>query len=312
MPNEIKSPKASKVTKIKGGRLSRDSEKFIMENSNTMSAEEMSEKLGVSIKSVESILDIYGNIPTNNVAWKQYLRRSSAWKQMKNQFTDNELDYFEDQYVKLMDQFKEDVLNTETTQILQLIKIEILMDRNLQSKKRSREQVDNLEAIQKGIIEKYGGDFSQLALEDQHSVTEIGQQIAGFVSGEQNATKEYADLQKAHNEILKMLKGAREQRIQNVENSKISFTGFVKSLMNLDIQEKEARQNELFKHASKKELDRLSQPHRFIDNSYDLPILSAETIENLEKLNLEEEKLEAEKLLEQQKIEESEEENNGE
>lgn len=277
------------MAKSKGGRLSRESEKFIAENSNTMSAEEMSEKLGVSIKSVQSILDVYGNIPSNNIAWKQYLRRSAAWKQMKNQFTDDELDYFEDQYVKLMEQFKEDVLSTETTQILQLIKIEILMDRNLQSKKRSREQIENLEQMQKTTIDKYGGNFTALAQEDQQSVIELGRQIAGFTSAEQNATKEYADLQKSHNEILKMLKAARSDRITSIENSKISFTGFVKNLMNKDVQEAESRQNTLFQLASKKELDRLGSPHKYIDNSIDLPILSAETIENLEKLNKEEE-----------------------
>ena len=203
---------------------------------------------------------------------------------MKKQFSDDELEVFEEKYIELMEQFKDNVLKTEEVQLFHAIKLQILMDRNLESKQRARSQIIKLENLQKGIVDKYGGDFSRVEQRDQDSITQIGEQISSFAIAEQSASTEYINLQKEHNSLLEKLKASRFQRIEKVENSKISFTGLVKRLMDRDFQEAESRTIELFKKASDKELTRLAEPHKYIDGSFDLPVLNAETIDMLDKV----------------------------
>lgn len=294
---ESQSNPPAEEQKVRAGRMSREAEKFIIEHKNTFTADEIAKKLNLSLRSVNEVLDVYGNLPEKNTAWKQYLRRSIAWKQLKEEFSGEELDYFEEKFIALMEQFKEDVLTTEETQVFQLIKLEILMSRNLRQKQKIREHIEKFDKLQKSIVDKYGGDFTKLEEKDHNFIIELEKQLAGSRSAEQTTSKEYIELQKQHGDILNELKGTRNQRVKEIENSKVSFVGLVKSLMDRDKQEKEGRQLELFKLATQKEMDRLGSPFQYADKMIDLPILTSETIE---KLDQQQESEESKELQEQQ------------
>ncbi len=263
-------------------KLSKKSQEFIAANKAKHTPDELAEQLGLDVKQVEDILDVYANVGEGNVQWKEFLRKSPDWKILKKQFTDEEMDKFTERFCQLMGQFKDDVLPSEMIQIFHLIQIDLLRDRNLQSKRRAEEQVHTLEALQNAIVDKCAGDFTKLTREDRDSLAEYGRQIAGFSAGEANASKEFNELQKSYNDILKQLKGVREQRVERATNAKNSFTDLVKSLQERDVQEMESRQLQLFQQATKKETVRLGSPHTYIDGSIDLPLLSADTIEAYE------------------------------
>ena len=277
------------MAKKKPGSLSNESKKFILEHKNDMTSEEISEKLGVDLQKVEHVLDVFGNLPEDNIAWKEYLRKSSEWVILKRQFSTDELDKFQETFVKLMQQFKDDLLSSEQTQVFHLIKLDIMMDRNLESKARSRNQIYALENMQKAIVEKYGGDYTKMPPGDRDTITGIGDQISAFAAAEQNATKEYTDIGKQYNDILRELKAARSQRVDRATNSKLSFVGLVKELMDMDVNKEEGRKVALFQHATEKELGRLGKPHKYMNLETDLPILSHETIDALEKQEKEDE-----------------------
>lgn len=266
-------------------RLTRESEKFIVDNMANFSSDEIAKKLNCTVKAVENVIEVYGNLPEQNVAWKQYLRKSIVWKQLKDQFSEDELQYFEESFVALMGQFNEDVWKTEESQIFQLITLDILMKRNLKAKRATRNHIEELEHLQRDMVARYNGDYTAMTDGDRSFIIDLEKQISGSRSAESNNSREFVEFQKQYNDILQQLKGTREQRIKQIESSKTSFVSMVKTLLEKDVQEKESRQMELFKLASQKELKRLGQPHQYVNQEIDLPILTSETLEEFDKEN---------------------------
>jgi hypothetical protein len=78
---------------------------------------------------------------------------------------------------------------------------------------------------------------------------------------------------------MKSLKAVRDQRIQQVENSKVSFLGVIKLLSERDVQEREGKQMDLMRLAGDAEYTKLGRPIKFEDGNEDSPILSPETVD---------------------------------
>jgi hypothetical protein len=95
---------------------------------------------------------------------------------------------------------------------------------------------------------------------------------------EQDRTNEYVKLQERLDKLMESLKATRDQRVKQIESSKVSFVEVIKVLNRRDVQEREGRQNELLRMASEVEYERLGRPHRYEDNQEDSPILSADTV----------------------------------
>ncbi len=261
---------------------------FLLENQNKRSPEDMAERAGLDPEKVVKKLEVLNSLPKKNDEWISQLKQTSTWKQLQSQFSKDELNFFLDKYVITMEQFKDDVFATELTQIIQMIKFEILMDRNLRDRRKNRESIENLESLESDLMDEVGGDLTQMT-ESQHTRYIEIQKTCGLMrAGEKASTTEYNDLHKEHSTLMKLLKGTREQRMKNSIDVTTTFFDFVKSLMNKDKQEKEARQLELFKIAANKEYENLTKPHTYLNGEADLPILSAESMERYEKSKIEE------------------------
>jgi hypothetical protein len=208
---------------------------------------------------------------------KAELRTSEAWRNLRNEFTADELKYFEESYIKLMSQFKGDVLASEETQIFQAVKFELLMNRNLRERKTAREDIDSLQLRQKLILEK-AQNANGISDGDREYLLNLETQLNIAKQAEQSRTNEFVKLQERHASLLKDLKSTRDQRVKQIESSKVSFLGVVRNLMDRDQQEREGRALELTKLAGQREYTRLGRPHKFDDGTEDSPILSADTV----------------------------------
>src|SRR5689334_3364373 len=105
------------------GRVTIQETEFIKANASRMSVEEIANKLKRKPEMVQKTIDKH--VPKAEIkavaaktAVRDELRSSHAWKQLKEKFSPNELDFFEEKFTALVSQFRDDVLPTEETQIM--------------------------------------------------------------------------------------------------------------------------------------------------------------------------------------------------
>jgi hypothetical protein len=273
----------------KRGRLSQDEMQFIRDHAHDMTVAELCQRFDRNPETIEKYMASVlprkaaavapAKVPDGDIiSIKAELRVSEAWKALKDEFEAGELKYFEESYIKLMSQFRGDVLASEETQVFQTIKFELLMSRNLKERRKSREDVERLEDMQRNFVISHP-DPRQWSPDDKAYALDLEGQLTTSKQAEQNRTNEYVKLQERHDALLKALKSTRDQRVKQIESSKISFLGVIRQLQERDEANLQGRQLELTKLAGMKEHERLGRPVKYEDGSEDSPILSADTVD---------------------------------
>lgn len=274
----------------KRGRLGHDEMDYIRANAHTKSAEDIGKKLDRSEDVVRKYIRDHVPPPkavtvaevedAEKITIRQELRNSEAWKVLKDEFSPEELKYFEEAYIKMMGQMQGNVLPTEEVQVCQAIKYQLLMSRNLKERKKCREDIDRLEDMQRDFLHQFGGDVSQMSDDQKDFSLNLETQLNAARQGEQSRTTEYVKLEDRHADLMKALKTTRDQRIKQVDTAmKDGFLSVIKALSTRDEQERQGRQIELVKLAGKKEYVRLGRPQTYEDGADDNPILSADTVD---------------------------------
>lgn len=201
------------------------------------------------------------------------LHKKYYWIELKSQFSDDELKYFESSWIALMLQFKEDILPAEEIQIKQLVTIEILINRSMKERRKHMEEIDKL---QKEIDQEYKLDED---LRDAAKLANLEQQVSYARNSIVQYTTEYTKLLAEQKSINQSLKATRDQRIKRIEDSKTTFAGLLKALDAEDLRKRMGDEAELMKLAKNKSKSKLMELHIFADNQGDFPLLTPETIE---------------------------------
>lgn len=283
----------------KTGRLSKEDIVYILANAGKLEIRDIAKKLGRRASAVEKIIRKNNLQPTVSHPPKQTntgtggvgassttdfkrtiraeLKSSEAYKCIMNEFSAEELKFFEEQYIKLMTQFKpNEVLPSEEMQVFDCIKLEILKSRNLIERHKVRMEVAELEKKRRDLL---GGlSYAELDEDAQKIYLSINRDINSAAQKDEKKTMEYTTLVQRQESVMKSLKSTRDQRIHEVESGKTTFIGLIKVLQNRDLAQKESRTAELNRMAAEKELERLATPHVYEDGTVDRPILSAETV----------------------------------
>jgi hypothetical protein len=269
----------------KRGRLSHEEMDYIRKNVKLMGSEEVAKKLGRTKNIVENFARSEG-IPYNDellddaevaqAAISKELKESIEWEALRQEFTEQEMEYFGHRYAKLMLQFKEgEVLPTEETQIFQLIKFEILMQRNLKGAKRATTDIRRMEnELTKLFSENENEEMSE---EVRNLALNIENQLLAARSAQNSKSAEFVKLQEKHSSLLKELKATRDQRISRVESSSKNILALIKNMQQKKFRLQEGRQQALVNLAVEKEKNRLSEYHNYGDNTVDRPLLTPET-----------------------------------
>ncbi len=269
--------------KKKGGAIGEVERKFILDNMNKKTVEEIAEHLNRDVKIVDKVIRTYIDLPqANNQTARFHLKKSSYWRQLKEAFDENELVAIEDEYVKLVQQFREDIVASEEIQLLDLIKLGILQQRNLKGKQNIITNMQRYQKMVDDILGKADGNFSAVTPDSQQQIMEINKNIQACMGAESARTAEFNELQKQKNVLFDKVMGSRDQRVTEILNSKITFAGLIKELVNRDKQIEESRFLELGKMAVEKEYKRLMQPYKYADETIDNPIICADVVEQLE------------------------------
>jgi len=266
---------------MKKGPWSLDEKKFIEDNLD-LHYEDIAKKLDRDPKRVRKYIEINLGKSTSISKGMQKeidldIKKSMVWKELKGQFTPDELRKFVYHWERIIVQFKEDILPTEEMQVVDYIKLDILMDRILQ------QQQDNLLEIQR--LEKQIAEEKNKPedIQDFSRISGLSDQINMRRTAQSSVTKEYKDLLQEKSKILDKMKGTRDARIKYLESSKDSLIGWVKQVVTDNkLRDRLGTYMEKLRLSMENEKERLSQPHKYVDNMVDLPLLTTETFKKYE------------------------------
>ena len=266
----------------KRGQLSLDEEKFISDNINTLTIEDIASHLNRNVAPIKRYIGenkLVNNEDDDSESLRYKLHSKIFWKEIKRQFndTDGELEYFEDTWINLIKQFREDVLPAEELQIKQFITIDILINRSMKERKRHIEETAKLQ----GEVDK---EYNKP--EDTRDVARLMNletQLSFARNSIANYTNEYTKLLNEQQKISKDLKATREQRIKRVEDGKSSWVGLIRMLEDEEIREREGKEMAIIGLATDRSKSILQQYHNFQDNTIDRPFLTSETVTEISK-----------------------------
>lgn len=203
---------------------------------------------------------------------KHKLQNSPSWASIKEELTDKELKHFIELYSQMMSQFRGDVTATEENQAKQAAKLEILMSRELINRRVIENKINELEFE----LSEFK-NWEDMDNEEKARFQSVRELISNYRSSSSQTYTQYVNLQKQHESLIKQLKMSRDQRINKIDDMKVSWTDIIKKLNEEDNRNTIGHIMEKGKKIYKKEFDRLSSPHTFTNGTVDQPLLSVET-----------------------------------
>lgn len=263
----------------KRGQLALDEEKYIKDNIKKLSIDDIAAHLNRTIAPIKRYIQenrlLEDDDIINDEKYLKYkLHSKTFWGEIQKQFDNEtgELEYFENVWIGLIRQFREDVLPAEELQIKQFITIDILINRSMKERKRHIAETEKLQVL---VDKEYAKS------EDQRDIPRLANletQLSFARNSIANYTNEYTKLLNEQQKISKDLKATREQRIKRIEDGKSSWVGLIRMLEEEDIREKEGREMELINMATQKARNNLENYHEYADNSVDRPFLTPESV----------------------------------
>ena len=268
-----------KKTNKKRGQLSLEEQKFIKDNFHSLSIENIAESLNRSAAPIEKFIKknniLNSDDEEKHNTLKAKLHAKSFWQEIVRQFDadSGELLYFENTWVNLVKQFREDVLPAEELQIKQFITIDILINRSMKDRKR---HITETEKLQRTVDIEYELPESD---RDIARLTNLETQLSFARNSIASYTNEYTKLLNEQQKISKDLKATREQRIKRIEDGKSSWVGLIRMLEDEEIREREGREMQIISMATKKAKKDMAELHQYQDGGVDLPFLIPENVE---------------------------------
>jgi len=271
------------MSRKKRGALSNEEMQFIRDNIGSMSLELIADSLNRTRKPIERFVtennlsfDPDENITDQNLKIK--LHSKTFWQEIVRQFDEEsgELDYFENTWIGLVKQFREDVLPAEELQIKQYITIDILINRSMKERKR---HIRETERLQREVDQEYKLPEDQ---RDGPRLANLETQLNFARNSIASYTNEYTKLLGEQQKIGKDLKATREQRIKRIEDGKSSWVGLIRMLDDEQIRDKEGKEMAILEMATTKAREKLYENHEYEDGMVDQPFLTPESVTFME------------------------------
>ena len=259
---------------MRKGRFTKKEIKYIKENMADMSIEEIGAELDRDPASIQEHIKREFKVGLSVEEEAAYqLEERPYWCELKEQFSKQELELFKYHWTRVISQFKDDVIPTEEIQVVDLIKLELLMNRCLKGNKSNMDQIN---AFQELIRDERALDPDQ---QDVDTIINLERQVASLRAAQESLNRDYRDLQTKKNSMLKEMKATREQRVKRYEDSKHSFTGWIIHLINNpELTKSYGLEMERMRLAMAKERERLGQFHQYEDGQVDQPFLTPDTV----------------------------------
>jgi hypothetical protein len=268
-------PNNEKLDINKRGPLTRDDKKFIADNHEKLSLQEMAITLRRNPKTIESFIqEHYGSHFQERAKVAEYdIQNTPIWKDLIDQFTERELDMFLYHWGRIVSQFRDDVYPTEQMQVVDCVKLEILMNRALNHQNECINEIAILESL---LRDEKAVDADQ---QNKRTINSLEQQIRTLRASQESHNDDYRNMLKEKGSILKEMKATRDARIKFIESGKYSFVGWMRNLLeNPERRLALGREMEKNRLAMQAEYERLSDYHEFEDGVVDQPLLTPERV----------------------------------
>jgi hypothetical protein len=122
---------------------------FIEANAEVLSIDQIASKLDRDPDSVKDWISKnigFSAKQKKEAAVANELKAKPYYRELKYQFSEEELEMFEFHFKKMWSQFKDDVFHTEEMQIIDTIKLEILMNRILKSQQDNQVEISTYDS----------------------------------------------------------------------------------------------------------------------------------------------------------------------
>lgn len=261
--------------RFKKGPFTEEERRFIEQNGLELTIDEIAEALRRNPKEVRRFA-LENGIRTKEIAEDEFvlqiLRSRHYYRELKEQLTPTELEFFENEWVNFYLQFNEDVTHTEELQILEVIRTEILIHRSM----KDRLQVmESIAALEKMIEEEMAQPKED---RDTNLVATLNAQLGALIGSKTSYISEHEKLLTKKERYLKDLKATREQRKRQADDAKTNFSMWLRELEKIDVREKEGFDMEVQAIAAAKARKELAEYHEYRDGMVDRPLLNADTI----------------------------------
>lgn len=269
------------------GRLTKEEQKFVLDSYLIMTDEEIAKKLKRRVEPVRKFLD--KEVPKEreeDEEDKKFLKELKGkvyWRGVNEQFTDKEVKDFEIYWLELIKQFNNDIEFSEEMQLVDLVKLRLLADRNLYERNKARKETEDLGEVYAKFVKKNGPppyEDHSLTIQESTLMAQL-KACEGAYTGRTNEFKIILDKQQNY---FNELKATRKQRIEYLKNSKKDWVGLMKSMQDEKLREKEGRELSLMNIAAYKEQERLTEIHIFADGIADKPLLNDESVQEDEEI----------------------------
>jgi len=258
---------------MKKGRFAKAEMDFMMANASSMSNKALALKMDRDPVSVEAWVKKRVRVQVTEEESAIFdLKDRPYWKEICLQFSKSELELFVYHWSRIVSQFRDDVTSTEEMQVVDLIKLELLMNRSLKMNRSGMEQIESLERL---ILIERGRELQD---QDRDMILVTERQVSSLRGSQESMNRDYRDMQVKKNGMLKEMRATREQRVKKLEDSKENFKDWIVHLMkNPAVTKGYGEDMEKMKLAMEAEKERLTQPHEFTDGVIDQPFLTPET-----------------------------------
>ena len=252
----------------KRGALSTAEMDFIKQNCYDMSLEELADSMNRTTGPIKKFIDkenLHAQSLTDSELILQDLRSKFFYKDLANQFDRKELLVFDQQWLGYFEQFNRDVTHTEESQILETIRIEILIARCMKDRQEIEGQIANLQSL----IDDMNNESTESNIDQ---IVELTSQQAALHAGKSAYIGEYEKLLNKKDKFLSQLKGTREQRKKHTEDAKTNFGVWLRQLSDEGERERQGFEIEAQRVAALKAEAELSKLHTYVDGNVDQPI----------------------------------------
>lgn len=267
------------ATQFKRGPLTKVDIKYMRENYATLDYKDIAAILNRDPDSIKKYIDNeiinYQSRDAKDSDDAAYeLKHRPYWAIIKEQFTRSEQDIFLYQWAAMVTQFKSDIFATEEMQIIDYIKLDILMNRALTKKLQLERKVTDLED------EIFKEKLKDIPDQDTGKIMNNEALIANLLASQESMGREHKLYIEKKGQLMSSLKATRADRIERIESSKQTFKSWLANLL----QDNESRSElgikiEKMRLATENARHKLSQPHKYGDGQFDRPILNFQTVQ---------------------------------
>ncbi len=266
---------------LKRGKLSNEEMEFIRANIERLSIHDIAIQINRSDATVQKFANAE-NLTYTGMSEEIYddtllrakLEEKPYWEEVSRQFSESELEYFAITWIRMMKQFREDILYSEELQVKQWITLEIMGNKVMRDRKDAQQQIERLTRL---LDQEYSLPED---VRDATTIAHLETELSMVRNAQGSYTTEHSKILDRIEKIQKDLKAARADRVKKIEDSKSSWAGFLRSLEDEDTRQKVGEDIEILKMAKEGAIKRLSEYHTYEDGQVDQPFLTPDTVKD--------------------------------